>query len=671
MKQSSIFLKLKSSGNMLRGCFLFILIAFASSVVLQSCSKNDRIEDDIDIPQGFEITSISIPPTIDQLVGSDVTIIGRGFAEGDEIVLTPKDGNGQQYVSPLKSVALLSATFTLPDGIISGTYDMAVRRNGETFPLGSVVLNVTIDIPDQEGMNIKGVVHHNGVGIAGVVVSDGVEVTKTNEEGIYYLHSEKKNGYVFVSIPGNYEVENEGNYPQFFKRIPATSTTFRADFALTPVNNTKHVLLAMADFHLANRNNDIAQFRNGFLRDANAVIDAYKNSGTKVYGLTLGDLTWETYWYSNNYALAQYLTEMNGINCPVFNTMGNHDHDPYFADDWFSEERYRQIVGPNYYSFNLGDVHYIVLDNTEYINTGGAQGTMGDRSYNGVIASEQIEWLKKDLETIQDKETPIVIAMHIQLHHNPTLTAGGQQTSTMRLSNAAEFTNILSSFSNVNVLTGHLHYNFRAENESGTLTEHNNAAVCATWWWTGRNGYAGNHICKDGSPGGYGVWEIDGRDMEWYYKSIGYERDYQFRTYDLNSVHITPEVYAPNANPEFQAKLSEYADEYAVSNNDNEVLINVWGYDTRWTIEVTENGIPLDVQRIRGLDPLHIISYSALRLNVNANPTASFVSSQTAHLFKVTASNATSTLDVKVVDRFGNTYTERMERPKQFHYSMR
>lgn len=47
------------------------------------------------------------------------------------------------------------------------------------------------------------------------------------------------------------------------------------------------------------------------------------------------------------------------------------------------------------------------------------------------------------------------------------------------------------------------------------------------------------------------------------------------------------------------------------------------------------------------------------------------MSSQTAHLFKATASNATSTLDIKVVDRFGNTYTESMERPKQFNYSMR
>ncbi len=35
-------------------------------------------------------------------------------------------------------------------------------------------------------------------------------------------------------------------------------------------------------------------------------------------------------------------------------------------------------------------------------------------------------------------------------------------------------------------------------------------------------------------------------------------------------------------------------------------------------------------------------------------------------MFKVTASSATSTLDIKVTDRVGNVYTETMNRPKAF-----
>lgn len=35
-------------------------------------------------------------------------------------------------------------------------------------------------------------------------------------------------------------------------------------------------------------------------------------------------------------------------------------------------------------------------------------------------------------------------------------------------------------------------------------------------------------------------------------------------------------------------------------------------------------------------------------------------------MFAVTASSASSTLEIRVTDRFGNTYTETMKRPKTF-----
>ena len=60
-------------------------------------------------------------------------------------------------------------------------------------------------------------------------------------------------------------------------------------------------------------------------------------------------------------------------------------------------------------------------------------------------------------------------------------------------------------------------------------------------------------------------------------------------------------------------------------------------------------------------------SIEAKRLNVGATPTADFVS----HMFKATASNATSTIEIKVTDRFGNTYSETMNRPKSLSCSMK
>src|SRR5690606_13279920 len=157
--------------------------------------------------------------------------------------------------------------------------------------------------------------------------------------------------------------------------------------------------------------------------------------------------------------------------------------------------------------------------------------------------------------------------------------------------------------------------------------------------------------------------KINGKEMKWQYKSIGFDTDYQFRAYDLNTIHITAAEFAPNASED---DMAQYAGPFAQPNQNNEVLINVCGYDKQWQIEVTENGQPLDVSRVKLLDPLHIVSYEAKRLNVGAQPTGAFTTTESAHLFKVTASAPDSTLEIRVTDRFGRVYTESMERPKTF-----
>ncbi|PQB03292.1 metallophosphoesterase [Polaribacter filamentus] len=645
------------------------LITFASltGIGCSSCFNkdgNDFIEDN-----NFNISGVSIPSNIDVSIGGDITFVGKGFEIGDIILLTSYLDEKINFNSTVIATTDNSFTFRILEGFKTGRYKISVLRGSETLILGATLFNLIEDtnIPDINGMTVKGVIYSNGKGIPGVVVSDGLEVTVTDNKGVYYLPSLKKTGFVYISIPGNFEVVNTGNAPQFFKRLSKnTSLVEQKDFSLLKVDNSKHVVIPMADWHLANRNNDLDQFNNFVLPDVNATIDKYVAEGTKVYVLTLGDMTWDTYWYNNNFGLNEYIPYMNKLNSPVFNIIGNHDYDPYYANDWEAENKYREVLGPTYYSFNLGDIHYVVLDDVEYLNSGGSQGTVGSRNYNTNISSDQMEWLKKDLATITDKTTPIVVAMHTPLYRKPTLDSSGNQINQIALGNGSSLIDNLKDFSNVNVLSGHTHVNYRVEQEFN-LMEHNTAAICATWWWTGRNGYAENHICKDGSPGGYGIWEFNGKNIEWIYKSIGHEEDYQFRTYDLNSIHITAADFAPNSSDD---ELANYAGSYAQKNVNNEVLINIWGYDSQWQIKVTENSNNLNVIRINDKDPLHIISYDALRLNAGATPTSTFVTEDTPHLFKVTASAPDTKLEIKVTDRFGNVYTESMVRPKAFSLSM-
>ncbi len=608
----------------------------------------------------FKITGFTLPAKVTFVVKTDFSFSGQGFAVGDQLIFSSQTDPSKSFTAIVKSITNNSCTFSVPDNFIAGNYRVSVSRNNNSIYLGATQVETPFaNLPDKANMTIKGVVHAGGVGLANVVVSDGVEVVKTDSNGAYYLPSQKKKNFVFVSIPGGYEVEQSGPLPLFYKKHSGNAAIVEViDFELQAVNNDKHVVLALGDMHLANRNNDVSQFQKGFLTDAPKTITKYKNEGYKVYGLTLGDMTWDAYWYDNNYSFPQYLNLVNNIGIPLFHTMGNHDNDPYVANDWSAESAFRASLGPTYYSFNLGKVHYIVLDNIQYINTGATQGTVGQREYNTKVIAEQMEWLKKDLAMISDKSTPIILAMHAHLYKQPSTS----NTATLNMSNGTELLNALSEFNDVNILTAHTHICYGHEHNT-KIMEHNSGAICATWWWTGKNGYSGNNTCKDGAPGGYVIWKFDNRDYTWRYKSVGFEEDYQFRAYDLNKCLITAGKYAPNAT---EAAFDPYKGSYGTANNNNEILVNVWGYDKAWKVEMFENGTnPLSVSRVSTLDPLHIISYEAFRVNEGKVPTEDFCSRNSTNMFKAKANSATSSILIKVTDRFGNVYSETMSRPKE------
>ena len=137
-------------------------------------------------------------------------------------------------------------------------------------------------------------------------------------------------------------------------------------------------------------------------------------------------------------------------------------------------------------------------------------------------------------------------------------------------------------------------------------------------------------------------------------------------TYDMNSVKEYWATYT------VVQKAIELGKDFAGRGNDysgvgeNEVFINAWSHEPgKWDISVTEDGKPLEVRQVWRRDPLHTISYDAPRCVANGGE-MTFPSGYTPHMFAVTASSATSTLEIRVTDRFGNTYTETMKRPKTF-----
>lgn len=649
---------------------LFILclpLPLYNSLIFYGCS--DPKNTDLSIPNS---SCVKIPPILMGMTNSSLKIIGQGFVKGDKLIFSSVTNPYVRHEFPVIDVVDKEVYFFTGSQITSGDYNITVRREAKQAFLGTTSLSIssTAQIPDIPEKNIKGVVSCNGRGIPDVTVSDGVEVTKTNASGVYYLESNKDHGYVFISIPSNYEVPIRNNLPFFFQYLTTdTRVVDQRDFELNEADNSNHIMILMADMHLANRLNDLEQFMNGFGMEVKTLANSKKNKGFKVYGLTLGDMTWESFWYTNSYALPEYINQVKDFGFQIFNTMGNHDNDPYKEGDFFAESTYKKIVGPTYYSFNLGAIHYIVLDNILYINTGGTKGKVGDKSYKNGITLQQLEWLSKDLETIKDKSMPIVIATHIPIHSS-SLNSSGEQVNKVSLNNGSELLSLFKDFTNVQIISGHSHVNCNFE-VSNNIYERNIAAVCGTWWNTGALDYPNLNVCKDGSPGGYGVFEVRDKNIEYYFKGIGYDRNQQFRSYDRNAIIISDKFFTPNANAMYKAKVVDYAGEYAFTASDNKVYINVFNYDDSCNLEVKENGTNLFVFRKLIRDPFHIIAYEMQRLNHNFEPTPEFVTNSSKHIFEVTASNPNSTLHITLTDRYGNEYSELMVRPKEFNVHLK
>lgn len=592
----------------------------------------------------------------------------KGFSKGDKITLKPRwDSSATYELECTEASDSEGAKFSVPAHFIGGMCEVSCPRfsGGVTF----VDVVDSTEVGKVPGKTTYGrVVDWDGKPLSGVAVSDGVIVTSTDANGCYYLASQRKYGYVFISVPGGYRVAVNRTIPQFFRRFTTDRYTEYEinNFVLEPENNKTHRVVVYTDTHLANRTNDISQFSTVFKPDLAAQAEKARAEGVPFYGLTLGDLAWDQYWYDNQYSLENYYKTMSDLDLPVYNVPGNHDNDPYVANDFGSEAAFRKWIGPTYYSFNIGDVHYILMDNTIFNNKGGSQGVVGDvQDYTEGFTSDELKWLRSDLALVPAGST-VFFGTHIQYSSRPSLNSSG--AFSYGYSMPAQFrTELVELFApyNVHYLSGHTHVSYTNE-FTDKLMEHNVAAVCGTWWWTGY--YTGGkcNICRDGTPQGSKVFDISGDSVKWRWKPMGHDENYQFRVYDLNNCLISKSLYCKSGTKITDAFFSEYVHGYDVQRSDNKLLVNVFDYDDKWTVSATEGGKALSVKRVDTYDPLHVVHFNTRRMNTNSTA-MTFPTLMTSHMFEISASTATTPVTITVTDRFGREYVETVARPRQLY----
>jgi hypothetical protein len=298
---------------------------------------------------------------------------------------------------------------------------------------------------------------------------------------------------------------------------------------------------------------------------------------------------------------------------PFLQALGNNDLDFEARSAELATSTFMRHFGPTYYSWNVGAVHYVVLQDVLYHGTG----------YVGYVDERQLQWLEADLALVEPGRR-VVVFMHIPLESKQWTRdrKDRRAPAAVSVNNRAAVYAMLARHT-VDVISGHTH-----ENEhvfEGGVHEHVQGTVCGAWW-TGP-------ICHDGTPAGYGIYDVRDESIQWTYKATGQPADHQLR------------VYAPGTDP-----LAS-----------DELIANVWNWDPKWTVEWITDGVPRGPMARRvGLDPLAVALHSGDALPKRRTWVEP---ERTEHLFYAPVGAGTQHVQVRATDRFGRTFTGEWRKP--------
>lgn len=290
-------------------------------------------------------------------------------------------------------------------------------------------------------------------GLAGVSVSNQDAVVATDAAGEFRI-VRGPNGIVFVSVPDHHRAVGP-----FWRRV--ADGPARADFAVAPAR-------APATFTFAHASDThIAPASVGRTRRLRALVDSLRPA----FVLIAGDLVRDALRVPEAEATSYYelfTRELGEFATPAWTVPGNHEifgieqrrSGVEATHPLFGRRMYHKYLGPDYYSFTHGGVHFVGL------NTIDVDGP----SYYGHVDSLQLAWLARDLAQIP-ATMPVVTFNHIPMASTmeglggysdappaPTLiTVGGTTVFRHVVSNATEVLAVLRARPHVLALGGHVH----------------------------------------------------------------------------------------------------------------------------------------------------------------------------------------------------------------------
>lgn len=463
---------------------------------------------------------------------------------------------------------------------------------------------MTIFLISLDARDIRGtVMSTDGKALSGVVVSDGLNTVVTDSKGRFAMDTDTDSRFVFISTPAGYRSATlpEDRFGKkgeslFYKEIADNVKSYDFIVERKTKDDTDHNLIVLADPQISERSE---------LKDLEENLGSMRSyieglDGDDTFGLVLGDIVgWDHSIYP------EYNRVMAGAGIGYRYVMGNHDMTNYVASHEASLKKYEDMFGPAWYSFNVGKVHYVVLDDNFFIGR--------DWYYIGYVDGRQLEWMKNDLAHVAEGST-VILSLHIPT----TLSEQDRKSFDYKMiselvSNKKALYDMLAPY-NALILSGHMH---TGSNQvvSDRLMEQNIASFGGAW-------YCGP-VCIDGAPMGFKAFEIDGDDISWTYMGCGHDADYQMKVYDGAKGH---EGY---------------------------ILANVWDYDPSWKVEYFEDGVKVcDMERFSAYDPLAAELY-----NGSGDLKRQWVyAAVSPNMFRAHKSPDAKSWEVKVTDRFGRVH---------------
>lgn len=264
-----------------------------------------------------------------------------------------------------------------------------------------------------------GVVTENGTGkpISGVCVTDGRNVVKTDKNGRFEIKGWRKSHFVTVTVPAGYQTD------EFY--IPVEKDKESYDFTLN-----KSELTAQKD-HCFVQISDTEIGKDGTGDWLDTVRDIVKENNP-AFLIHTGDICYED-------GLKRHINDMNSdtMNCTVRYIIGNHD----YVEGKFGEELYESLYGPVWYSFDVGNVHYVATP----FQTGG--------DYKSCYKEDdRWKWLENDLANVDD-DKKIVMFNHTKSPSDDYVLSFGKSELDLKKHNLIAW------------VFGHYHYNYVYEKD--------------------------------------------------------------------------------------------------------------------------------------------------------------------------------------------------------------